>query len=352
MLLSEDVLVPASNPTSLLFALAFCQTHCFSRIHVLINPSNIPAERCRRLFDLVDKLGIHSDMSIDTVTPHPATGHLYSNALVSDPYHEWTYKTAVSLLENGNINSNSKLYVLGDLLGLIPMPYSLQSLFQKIRIRHAFTRLPLKLYNYSLAKLSTAAKSDVLFNYINIFDSYHRDSPSLLDKIELNDKCFLYVMPAFSTLRTAQASIKRFANDASKTRSGHLYAIIHPNNSHFAEQIATLASTSHNFSVITESLNSEEIVYSIAAHTLYPPTIYFSSTAILPILLLVPNAVFKFFLYIDIPPPDCRSLNSVLKTLHQIQKNLLKNIDTLRLFNAQVKLKNLLIQFHHNNSNH
>ena len=326
------ILVPCYNPSSLIYSISFAlarSPNCI--IYIDCESDQVNDSRAYSLLEYVDRL---IEM-LPCVLPFSLSViHDISHIYVTDPGHS-SVKKSLAKYYGMNLAGCGDVVVIGDIMGFIPPSYNirayLSSLLNTLRLR-------IRSSSYcvcTIEKLSPVHRMQVFRNFENIYAGFPCISlRRLLPRILPGTIVHLDVMPAYEKANQILSRIIHIIDRFDlKDRSALILLLPHPKNRSTLRDLKFKFPNSYpSILFLDESYTAEQVLSTLVRNVHEKIHVTFSSTAILPLMVIARNV--KFFYVYSWWLPGLTSLapRAVLSCLSHFERNVVKNAFTLHIY--------------------
>ena len=328
----ESILVPCYNPSSLIYSISFAlarSPNCI--IYIDSDYNQVNESRASSLSEYVDRL---IEM-LPCVLPFSLSDiHDISHVYVTDPGHA-SVKKSLARYYGMNMAGCRDVIVIGDIMGFVPPSYNIRAYLGSILNT---LRLRVRSDSYSICtieKLSPVHRLQIFQNFENIYAAFPCISlRRLLPHILPGSIVHLDVMPAYEKNNQILSRIAHIIDNFDlKDRPTLILVLPHPKNRsdlrglkcHFPNGCPSIL-------FLDESYTAEQVLSALVRIVHEKIQVSFSSTAILPLMVIARNV--KFFYVYSWWLPSLTSLapSALLSILSHFERNVVKNTFTLYIY--------------------
>lgn len=291
-----SILVPCYNPSSLIYSISFAlalSPNC--TIYLDSESDQVNESRASSLSEYVDRL---IEM-LPCVLPFSlAATHDISHIYVTDPGHS-SVKKSLAKYYGMNVAGCRDVVVIGDIMGFLPPSYNIRAYL----VSHLNTlRLRMRSNSYrvfTIQKLSPVHRMQIFQNFASIYATFPSVPLSRLLPCILPDTIVhLDVMPAYEKTNQILSRIIHIIDKFDlKDRPALILVLPHPKNrSTLRDLKCQFPNGCPNILFLDESYTAEQVLSTLAPIMHDKIQVTFSSTAILPLMVIAKNVNF-FYVY-------------------------------------------------------
>jgi hypothetical protein len=327
-----NILVPCYNPSSLIYSISFAlasSADCI--IYIDFESDQVNESRASSLSEYVDRL---IEM-LPCVLPFSLSAiYDISHIYVTDPGHA-SVKKSLAKYYRMNVAGCRDVIVIGDIMGFVPPSYNirayLSSLLNTLRLR-------LRSDSYricTIEKLSPIHRLQIFQNFQNIYAAFPCISLShLLPCILPGSIVHLDVMPAYERTNQILSRITHIVDNYDlKDRPALVLVLPHPKNrSNLRDLKCQFPTGFPTILLLDESYTAEQVLSTLVRILHDKIQVTFSSTAILPLMVIARNVQFFYVYSWWLPSLTSLAPRALLSYLSHLERNVVKNNFTLYIY--------------------